>query len=1184
MATAAHPTSTPSNEITSDLETIGQKQLMHNMRGDNSTSGPVNNQSGGVLPFEPRYDDIPEVRPAMEQRLSGLNLIDARRRSGSSRPSVGVKDQYVYWRLEKVEDDWGTAYRRKIPAPQKEIERMARKGPATILGETKRMGSLRASQLEKLIEDANTDEKGDYRWEPVYINSLKISRKTGKVECKSMDVILARVLPAPKQSSKLRDSSGDLFDVAIDGKYTAAKKAKPTAQSKKEKGSRSNDNLDLRDPFDDAPLFHKTGRPLSDHGQHQPDPGLYVPGSREPPFDPDHPQQAYFESMATSYDEMDDSNTSPLTPSGFALPHRPPVSDPEYPRWPSPQPSGYTPSLTDGTSSISDVASSYSRTRESFARFDRSDQELSRVTVAMWAEQVRRRQLAADEEDQLREYGGRRTRHDGGRRTYYYDDGDRRTYRDDGRRTYYDDDDLHNTIAAFPRQQLRQTRSPSFSSHTNADPLSPSDLPKSHAIFNSSKPYQGYEAERLLATSESLFHDHPEPTDGPAPLELTNAGLAGYTPLDRPVRAITRDEGERKSKNKKRRRKSRDRMSSPTDSTDVTQHKLNDEMTADSPTRSISRQSARTDTQASTKIRAKREDNSDRGSLVEESTHPHMATPAVFEVSDLSSYDVVVGPERTVTTDWRDIRENMPDFPVLGQDLRNIRAEAKFKKAIVPMDEVDSGPAPSGSTISADSEDQHDVVHIRFVHACSTVLVSAYVKCAASNNKGKGSGHSAKQVAETSSAANLNHKRNTRSDEDGDDTVDPGGNGGKKRPKQGSDEPPARLAAYRNLACPFNKFNTLLFGPDSPDPSYHGCATCNFVNIAYLKQHLKRNHYTPQHYCFRCCESFESQLEAIEHSRRQPVCETLEPRLFRERIGPDLVEELGLRGKNSPGTDPVQYWYRIYHALFPGAAEQRPVSPYYEGPTAEYINRFVHDVQPVLPDLVSAAQRALGLNFELPLADMVRLVEEIQQNAIPLFLQQLARNNLSRGALASGVGDATGTSSTSANPPKPHPSVVTDDSAIGDVSDRAMTLQNPSCPLLEANAATSQGSSDLARTMPGLTHSEGSRSSLADARSPSTTNEPAPPQLPIPDMVDKDPFSELPDHANLESANRSGLELADFDLRELTDVTLPPNWDWDAEFAQLTQAETSSVPVQFPSGSNNEFIAPDVEAWNDGTS
>lgn len=44
-----------------------------------------------------------------------------------------------------------------------------------------------------------------------------------------------------------------------------------------------------------------------------------------------------------------------------------------------------------------------------------------------------------------------------------------------------------------------------------------------------------------------------------------------------------------------------------------------------------------------------------------------------------------------------------------------------------------------------------------------------------------------------------------------------------------------RCDDLRPMACPFNKFDSYLFGPDSPDESYHICGTCNFITLAHLK-------------------------------------------------------------------------------------------------------------------------------------------------------------------------------------------------------------------------------------------------------------------------------------------------------------------------------------------------------------
>ena len=64
-----------------------------------------------------------------------------------------------------------------------------------------------------------------------------------------------------------------------------------------------------------------------------------------------------------------------------------------------------------------------------------------------------------------------------------------------------------------------------------------------------------------------------------------------------------------------------------------------------------------------------------------------------------------------------------------------------------------------------------------------------------------------------------------------------------------------------------------------------------------------------------------------EHLRQNPICENLDPPLYTERIGKDLIDELGLDRKNVPGTDRIEYWHRLYNTFFPGATQKRPVNP-----------------------------------------------------------------------------------------------------------------------------------------------------------------------------------------------------------------------------------------------------------------
>jgi hypothetical protein len=125
--------------------------------------------------------------------------------------------------------------------------------------------------------------------------------------------------------------------------------------------------------------------------------------------------------------------------------------------------------------------------------------------------------------------------------------------------------------------------------------------------------------------------------------------------------------------------------------------------------------------------------------------------------------------------------------------------------------------------------------------------------------------------------------------------------------------------------------------------------------------------------------------------------------LFRERIGTDLIESLGLDKKNPAGTDKVEYWHKVYDAFFPGAAEQQPVSPCmsllhgtvilsanyfgdYEGPAAEHLHRFLRFTEQEMPRLLPILQSRLGSQDFSSWSYQLRLQQEIQQEAGRLFL------------------------------------------------------------------------------------------------------------------------------------------------------------------------------------------------------
>ncbi|KAL9620220.1 MAG: hypothetical protein Q9160_005229 [Pyrenula sp. 1 TL-2023] len=392
---------------------------------------------------------------------------------------------------------------------------------------------------------------------------------------------------------------------------------------------------------------------------------------------------------------------------------------------------------------------------------------------------------------------------------------------------------------------------------------------------------------------------------------------------------------------------------------------------------------------------------------------------------------------------------------------------------------TDLGSSPTGSDLSSSgwTEDGQDAETLRIISISSNVLVSVYTKRTSTyTSKGYVSGETGgsssckapeRQTSQTQTSKFGRKRKMSRSNTSSDGFDD---NGDPKRQKPGQTQPTHAESDILPLACPFNKYDSVLFGPDSPEEAYHACATCSFVNIAHLKQHLQRNHYMPKYYCFRCCSRFTSQAMAASHMRRHPPCETLEPPLYGERISPDMIEDLGLDRKNPPGTDRIAYWHRIYNAFFPGAADRRPVSPYYEGPAAQHMGRFLRFSRPAIRDLLPVVQRRLGLDWVLPGHHLVRLMEEILEDATQRYLQQLT----GLGAFQIGQAD----------------SFTTIDSIVASQPE-----------LASSNAATSNESGQLA-SIPPRGPQEGSRESsqpsisAASMTSGSTTESPKIPRTP----------------------------------------------------------------------------------------
>lgn len=134
--------------------------------------------------------------------------------------------------------------------------------------------------------------------------------------------------------------------------------------------------------------------------------------------------------------------------------------------------------------------------------------------------------------------------------------------------------------------------------------------------------------------------------------------------------------------------------------------------------------------------------------------------------------------------------------------------------------------------------------HVRAVRnlisvSCNIVL-SAFLECHAkgvvSASEMQDEEHSKQQGSRSrrqKSAQSRCKSCKRGSNSSGDDLDDEGDKHSPKRSRL--DSKSTATSAVPPLACPFNKYDSRLFGPESPDESYHVCATCSFVTIAHLK-------------------------------------------------------------------------------------------------------------------------------------------------------------------------------------------------------------------------------------------------------------------------------------------------------------------------------------------------------------
>jgi len=189
-----------------------------------------------------------------------------------------------------------------------------------------------------------------------------------------------------------------------------------------------------------------------------------------------------------------------------------------------------------------------------------------------------------------------------------------------------------------------------------------------------------------------------------------------------------------------------------------------------------------------------------------------------------------------VTADWKIVFQD--DSRAIASEYQGGSVEAgRFHE---PGSDTNRASPTASMMSTEDGIVSRSTTGDKTVAVCSRVLLSAYGQISDTNQspptETRGSdgpklaSKAGRKGQPQGSRSSQNLRKRRRADDDG--SADEGKDRG-KRFQHTEIEPPK--AFERPLACPFNKFDNILFGPDSSDEAYHSCATCSFVNIAHLK-------------------------------------------------------------------------------------------------------------------------------------------------------------------------------------------------------------------------------------------------------------------------------------------------------------------------------------------------------------
>ena len=225
----------------------------------------------------------------------------------------------------------------------------------------------------------------------------------------------------------------------------------------------------------------------------------------------------------------------------------------------------------------------------------------------------------------------------------------------------------------------------------------------------------------------------------------------------------------------------------------------------------------------------------------------------VIVAPDHAQYQVPPNPHVLTHTPQADSRETADTlserdrltYPTLGLPLmQTVSTNAPCRADSVERWESFSNTADTSPTTSMVSTEAGVVprsdANDRTIAICSRILLHIYGRISGTSRTRGTEAHTSsnpKTVSKSSGkrkslVSKLSQNKGKRKRVDDDESADEG-SGKEKRTRHTESE--QSKGFEKPLACPFNKFDNRLFGPDSSDESYHSCATFSAVLVAHLK-------------------------------------------------------------------------------------------------------------------------------------------------------------------------------------------------------------------------------------------------------------------------------------------------------------------------------------------------------------